>query len=215
MDVKISWANQNWRLLGRRALFWEEQSTLIFSDLHLGKAETFQAHGVPIPSTIHDEDLRTLQELLEDTRPRRVFVLGDFVHSNRVELTNLVHKFKKLKATHSGEWTLVIGNHDVPGRQVLVEWGFDRILDRVLESGIAFSHEPDPQALFGVNGHVHPVFKIKGSRDRLRLPCFYVSARQILLPAYGAFTGGFEVTRKAGDRVFIVAERTVTEWREA
>lgn len=214
MDVKITWAEQNWRLLGKRALYWDEQSTLILSDVHLGKAEDFQAQGVAVPSAIHDEDLRTLEELLEQTRPRRLFVLGDFVHSNRAPNPRLARQFRDLKVKSPGEWTLVIGNHDLQGREALVDWGFDRILDRVDENGIAFGHEPDRQAPFNVNGHVHPVFKLKGARDRLRLPCFFVGPKQILLPAYGAFTGGFEIHPQPGDRVFLIADLGVIEWRD-
>ena len=40
-------------------------------------------------------------------------------------------------------------------------------------------------------GHLHPVCRLSGpARDGLRLPCFVIEPGQLILPAFGAFTGG-------------------------
>jgi DNA ligase-associated metallophosphoesterase len=209
--MDISWAGQHWVLLGERALFWREKSTLILSDVHLGKAEDFQAAGVPVTSAVHREDLDKLSRLLETLRPRRVFVLGDFVHSNRLEHPHLAREFVKLKG--SARWTLILGNHDLRDQLRLAQWRFDEILSDVREDGILFTHgDVEKESGFSMGGHVHPVLKIQSARDRMRLPCFVVNTRRVLLPAFGTFTGGFEIEPKSDDQVYLIADEEIVKW---
>lgn len=205
----IEWAGQTFELLAERALYWREKSTLIFSDVHLGKAHDFQAMGVPIPSAIHEEDLARIRGLLQSHQPRRVFVLGDFVHSHRTDLDDLVEGFKSLKRDFDSQWTLALGNHDWRGREKLEGWGFDDILLEIEEDRILFSHDPGEHRGFAIYGHVHPVIRLGGGRDRLRLPCFVVSQKRILLPSFGSFTGGFEIKARPADRIFVAAHGEV------
>lgn len=51
------WRGHRLKLLGARAVWDPTQRLLLVADLHLGKAESFQAHGVPLPS---DGDASTL-----------------------------------------------------------------------------------------------------------------------------------------------------------
>lgn len=209
MGLTLDWQDQRWRLLPERALYWEDRATLILSDLHLGKAEDFQAAGVPVPSSVHDEDLARLRTLLERLAPERVYVLGDFVHSNRIVHTELARKFRALHG--SARWTLALGNHDVRARERLVIWGFDAVVDDVLEEGLIFCHDEGACAGPVISGHVHPVVRVGGVRDRLRLPCFVFGRDRVLLPSFGAFTGGYEIARRRSERVFAVCDEAVLE----
>ena len=205
MDLGLTWRGHAWTLLGERALWWDTERTLILSDLHLGKAQDFQAAGVPVPATVHDDDFNRLQALLRKWSPRRVMVLGDLIHSHRRAYPDLVERFAALRASVRGvRWTLALGNHDVRAREYLATWGFDEIVDQIDHEGLNFAHD-DLGDRAGVSGHVHPVVRLKVGPDRLRLPCFVIGDKRLLLPSFGAFTGGFEIKPARGERVFVIA----------
>jgi DNA ligase-associated metallophosphoesterase len=208
-DVKISWAGQNFELIADRALFWIERATLIFSDVHLGKAHDFQAAGIPIPSSVHDEDLGRIAALVETYAPKRVLILGDFVHSHATELNDLITVFKRIKAASGAEWILALGNHDWRAKDKLLNWGFDAIVIEVEEDGIVLSHDPEKSAAHSIGGHVHPVVKLGSGRDRMRLPCFVVNEKRIVLPSFGSFTGGFEIKPRPKDRIYVASHETI------
>lgn len=207
--MKVEWAGQRFRLLPEKAVFWIEKSTLIFSDVHLGKAHDFQAAGIAIPAAVHDEDFQRMNKLLRALQPTRVMILGDFVHSHRTELPDLIETFHSLQREFDAEWILALGNHDLRAQEKLRAWGFDQIVREVVEDGIVFSHDPGDDALVAMSGHVHPVIKLGSGRDRLRLPCFVVGENRLLLPSFGDFTGGFEIKPGKTDRIFVIGDGKV------
>jgi DNA ligase-associated metallophosphoesterase len=209
--MNIDWGGQNFKLLPERAMYWIEKSTLIFSDVHLGKAHDFQASGIPIPAAVHDEDFQRMNRLLRAHQPTRVLILGDFVHSHRTELADLIETFQSLRRDYEAEWVLALGNHDLRAQEKLKAWGFDAIVREVVEEGIVFSHDPDERAALAISGHVHPVVRLGGGRDRLRVPCFVIGPRRLLLPSFGDFTGGFEIKPKPAERVFVIGDNHVID----
>ena len=48
--LEWSWGGSPLTFLPQRALWRAEGRELFVADLHLGKAEAFQAHGIPMPS---------------------------------------------------------------------------------------------------------------------------------------------------------------------
>lgn len=188
--MTLLWRNQPLELLSERALWDPQQRTLLLADLHLGKAESFQASGVPLPS---DGDLGNLNRLLDLAarwRPERVVVLGDLIHS-RVGLTaELRSKLQALPELLGCRLQLVGGNHERGS------WLEGLRAEPAQRSGALWlSHEPQspPEpGLLNVCGHVHPVAVLGGRADRLRLPCFALDRprQQLLLPAFGDLTGG-------------------------
>lgn len=209
--MKIAWAGQTFEMLPDKALWWVERQTLIFSDVHLGKAHDFQAAGIPIPSSIHNEDLERMDAAVARLNPERVFVLGDFVHSHKTNLDDLIAGFQIMKGPHKAKWTLALGNHDMRAKEKLEAWDFDEIVSDIEEEGILFAHDRKPSAEFTIMGHVHPVIRVGSGRDRMRLPCFVVSRKVLTLPSFGSFTGGFEVQPSPTDKVFAVAEGQVVD----
>lgn len=209
MGLILPWNGQTFHLLPDRALFWKEREALILSDLHLGKAQDFQSVGIPVPSSIHYEDLWRLENLLHRCLPRRVLILGDFVHSNKFDHPELAAEFRRIRG--AARWTLALGNHDRFATKKLEAWQFDEIVGDVTEDGIVFCHDESSCKGPSVNGHVHPVIKIGSARERLRLPCFVVGPKRLLLPSFGAFTGGFEIKPRSNERVFAATGDEVVE----
>jgi metallophosphoesterase superfamily enzyme len=76
----------------------------------------------------------------------------------------------------------------------------------------AFCHHPDVlSAAYVLAGHVHPVYRLRAGWESLLLPCFLASPQRMLLPSFGAFTGGHAVLPQPGERVFVSSGEAVWE----
>jgi DNA ligase-associated metallophosphoesterase len=181
---------------------------LLVADLHLGKAESFQARGIPLPSDGDAETLNALLQLAHRWRPRQVIVLGDLVH-DRLGLTeDLRQKLAALPALLGCPLRLIGGNHDRD------HWheGLPQEPPQAL-GPLWLSHGPDPRAgLLNVCGHLHPVVQLGRRADRLRLPCFAFDPQrdQLVLPSFGALTGGHPYPPPA--ELWVVAEGAIVPW---
>ena len=108
--------------------------------------------------------------------------------------------------------SLIPGNHDrYISPDILQPY---EILDKeVLDPPFLFSHEPldgPSDSLINVCGHIHPAILLKGKgRQSLRLPCFWIQERQIVLPAFGSFTGMYTIQPASNDKLFAVCEGQV------
>ncbi|RYY39122.1 MAG: ligase-associated DNA damage response endonuclease PdeM [Chitinophagaceae bacterium] len=201
---------QRFWLSGQRALFWEEQGMLLLSDLHLGKSGHFRKEGIAVPGAVMKEDMHCLLNLLQHFRPKQLVVVGDFFHS-RANLE--LELFSRWRADIPEQPIVLIrGNHDIlsddwyRANNIAVVEGALRIGDFCL------AHDPKDAAdgLYTFCGHVHPGVVLNGlARQSLRLPCFYFATDYCILPAFGRFTGLATVRPKAGETVFIVAEKKV------
>jgi len=80
-SLGILLAGEPVHLLAQHALWWPAQGTLFIADLHLGKAATFRARGIPVPAGTTQGNLDRLSALLQGLPVRRLVVLGDFLHA--------------------------------------------------------------------------------------------------------------------------------------
>lgn len=191
----IGWQGHPLVLLPQRAVWDPQQRLLLLADLHLGKAESFQASGIPLPSDGDHANLNRLLALAHDLRPQQVVVLGDLIHS-RLGLTAMLRDtLAGLPELLGCPLVLVGGNHDAGS------WIADLPAQNSLARGpLWLSHAPEcPPArqkhagpFLNVCGHLHPVALMGRRGDRLRLPCFALDAQQacLQLPAFGQLTGG-------------------------
>ena len=192
--ARLQWQASQLELLPQRALWHRATGCLLVADLHLGKAESFQASGIPLPS---DGDLSTLNQLLDlaaQLQPQRVVVLGDLIHSRLGLTAELRAKIRALPELLGCPLELIGGNHDQGSWLEGLSAGAPRRC-----GDLWLSHEPcTPMEadLLNVAGHVRPVAVLGKGADRLRLPCFALRrpARQLLLPAFGHLTGGYAVS---------------------
>ncbi|GDX71915.1 DEAD/DEAH box helicase [Cyanobium sp.] len=186
----LDWHGHALQLLPQRALWDPQQRLLLVADVHLGKAESFQASGVPLPSDGDLTNLNRLLELAQHHHPTAVVVLGDLIHGPLGLTLALRHKLAALPELLGCPLRLVGGNHERGS------WIEGLAAEPAQRAGpLWLSHEPctapDP-SLLTVCGHVHPVALLGQGADRLRLPCFALDRRQrqLLLPAFGDLTGG-------------------------
>lgn len=187
-------------LLPERAVWQAETRSLWIADLHLGKAASFRALGQPAPAGTTQENLLRLGALIEKHAARRLVVLGDFLHARTGRTPALFAQLADWRATRSEvEIVVVRGNHDIRAGDAPEACGFVTVDEPFTLSGVEGWHETPSgsRATRGparLSGHLHPVVWLSGpGRDRLRLPCFCLREREIVLPAFGEFTGGHPV----------------------
>ncbi|MDB0055555.1 ligase-associated DNA damage response endonuclease PdeM [Akkermansiaceae bacterium] len=194
-------------LLPDRAVYLPQHSALILSDVHLGKAAVFRAHGLAVPDGDNAKDLQRISKLLEKTGAKKIIIAGDLIHAPESRFPELDHWI----SSTSTEITLVIGNHDKP----FLPKDFPIPSVTALSLGkIEIIHDPahaSPEQ-FSICGHIHPAIRIQDSpRSTLRSPCFHLTGNTFTLPAFGSFTGGQVIRPEPGDRVFIPINQRVTE----
>ncbi|MCE9671966.1 ligase-associated DNA damage response endonuclease PdeM [Myxococcus stipitatus] len=200
-------------LLPERALSWPEAGLVAVADLHWGKTESFQRHGIPVPAGVLEDDLARLSAVLLATGARRLLLLGDLVHSREGLTPPLVQRLAAWRRTHAAvEMVLLRGNHDRTAGPLPPAWELDVREDTLDLDPFRFTHHPTPTpGRYVWAGHLHPQVRLSSRGERLRLPCFHVGREVGVLPAFSAFTGGLDVVRRPGERVFALAGPSVIE----
>lgn len=214
-------AGQTLRLLAQRAAFWEETRTLLVADVHFGKAASFRAAGVPVPSGTTQADLDRLDAVVRDTATAHLVILGDLLHARSGRAPRTLAAVARWRAAHpSLAVTLVRGNHDRHAGPAPDDW---RVVEHAgpLEIGpFLLRHEPAPSGsavtaasdAYVLAGHLHPSVRLHGADgDSVRAPCFVLGPRAGLLPAFGSFTGTARIRPRRGDRVFVIGPDAVFE----
>ena len=203
-------------LLAERAVFWVRRQTLLIADAHFGKAATFRAASIPVPSGTTMEGLARLDTLVRTTGASRVVFLGDFLHARTGRAPEMLAAFQRWhEANREVRLVLVRGNHDRQAGDPPPSLGVGCIDAPFVETPFVMTHHPTTSAEgYVIAGHIHPGVPLYGpARQRERLPCFWFSTDYAVLPAFGDFTGLAEVTPVEGDSVFVIAGSEVVEAR--
>jgi len=209
MTHPIDIAGERISLLAHRALYWIGRGTLILTDTHFGKDETFRGAGIAVPGNAAARMLRRLDEAIMFAQPSRLLFLGDFWHAPAGRSTELVEAISVWRRRHrSLEIDLVLGNHDRRVARPPTEWDMRVHAEPFAEGPFVFAHYPDANENgYVLAGHLHPGRRLHGrGKQRLRLPCFHFGERVGVLPAFGEFTGLADMEMRAGDRCFVVGE---------
>jgi DNA ligase-associated metallophosphoesterase len=192
-------------LLPEKAVYWPREEMLIIADIHFGKAAAFRAHGVPVPGGTTRQNLDALDALMARHATRQIVFLGDFLHARAAHAVATVAAMLAWRQSHAAlRLVLVRGNHDRHAGDPAAALGIEVVDEPYALGPFAFCHHPDVAAPgFVLAGHVHPVFILSSRHDSLRLPCFLANATRMILPSFGAFTGGHVVAPGHGERVFV------------
>ena len=201
-------------LLPERALWWPARRVLWIADLHLGKAATYRALGQPVPAGTTQENLARLEALVRHYQPLQLVFLGDFLHAAQARTPSLLAQVDAWRHGHPALACLLVrGNHDSRAGDPPPSLNI-QVVDEPWPMGpFAACHHPQADAnRYVLAGHLHPALTLYGpGRDRLRLPCFSFDAGCAVLPAFGEFTGGWQVERQPGRTLYAVGGQAV--WR--
>ncbi len=67
-------------------------------------------------------------------------------------------------------------------------------MDELVLGGVVLRHEPRlGHITHEIAGHMHPAARISIYGTALRRPCFVGNGLRLILPAFGAYTGGLNV----------------------
>jgi DNA ligase-associated metallophosphoesterase len=201
-------------LLAEKAVYWPERKTLLIADAHFGKAAAYRKLGQPVPHGTTASNLEVLDRILAAYQCEHLVFLGDFLHAPGSHAAGTLGALAAWRRQVPAlAITLIRGNHDRRAGDPPAELGFNVVAEPLEMGPLALQHEPEPHAsLHVLAGHVHPVYRLYGKgRQSLRLPCFQLGSRVSLLPAFGAFTGGFNVDATADQRLYVVGDGGV--WR--
>lgn len=199
-------------LLPEKAVFMPETATLLVADTHFGKSLTFQTRGIALPFQTELDDVLKIRSLQKELKAQRLIVLGDILHaSSATDFLSLTPLFSSL-AEPFETVEFVLGNHD-KGLQPQYFHQFNNIYlkEDMVEGAFCFSHFPQTSDKFVFSGHIHPKFLLRAGRQTLNLPIFWLKEEGLILPSFGATTGGYNIQKKAHDRIFAVAEDSVLE----
>jgi uncharacterized protein len=217
--IDIEFGGETLTLLAQKAVVWSREKTLFVADVHLGKAASFRAAGVPVPSGHSKDDLARLSALIDDHAIAHLVILGDLVHNRASYTPALDQAMHAFAATHPKlKMTLVIGNHDESAGLPPVEWGIECINNYFSISPFIAVHAPyigvksdvaNGESGFRLAGHIHPAAWLRTPREAINLPCFWKSKHQLVLPSFGSLTGRYTVEPQAGDVTFVVTTQQI------
>jgi DNA ligase-associated metallophosphoesterase len=190
------------------ALYWEAESTLIVADLHLEKGLAFARLGMLLPPYDTRTTLKRIAAAIGSFAPRRVVALGDSFHRAELSASLDSSDREELGRLQQGrEWYWVLGNHDPK-----LPRSIGGIICTALTiAGLTLRHEPsDKVSSREIAGHLHPVARISRRGEMIRRKCFATDGNRLVMPAFGAYTGGLNVLDDAFGALFL--RRQLEAW---
>jgi DNA ligase-associated metallophosphoesterase len=186
------------------ALYWPEPGLLAIADLHLEKGSSFAARGVLLPPYDTAATLARLARLIAHYAPRLVVALGDNFHDSAGPARMADTDRATLRTLQRGrEWIWIAGNHD-PEPAAGIGGSF---CDTLACDPVVFRHMPRMSEIDGecdgeIAGHLHPVARVVQRGRTTSRRCFAGDGRRLVMPAFGAYTGGLNVRDRAFADVF-------------
>ena len=201
--VRFTFSGTELVALPQGALFWPARRALLVADLHLEKASWFARLGQMLPPYDSIATLADLGALAASTGAAEIWCLGDSFH-DRHGCDRLPAKARVLLTalTGSTRWTWITGNHD-PG---IADHCGGAIVEEAEVDGLLLRHEADPaEARPELSGHFHPKLRLSHRGRQISRRCFVATERKLILPAFGALTGGLdaghpEIVRAVGPK---------------
>ncbi len=199
--VPASFAGHDFLASPQGALHWPAQGALLVADLHLEKASWFARLGQLLPPYDSHSTLTALARDIERSGATTLYCLGDSFH-DRFGCDRLPDDARALLTSLTArlDWVWITGNHDAG----FVDHIGGRIEEELTVAGLALRHEavvgdPTPE----ISGHFHPKLRLRMKGRTLSRRCYVASDTKLILPAYGALTGGLdahhpEIAKKVG-----------------
>lgn len=182
------------------ALYWPAERALLVADLHLEKGSSHAARGRMLPPYDTRATLIKLAEAIDRHAPEVVIALGDSLHDSRAADRIDDDDLRIIAMLQENRrWIWVTGNHDP---EIAPSLG-GSVCDTLTLSGLTLRHAPSvARVTHEIAGHLHPSARVSLYGHTIRRPCFIGNGRRLVMPAFGAFTGGLNVLDDAFEPLF-------------
>ena len=183
------------------ALWLPEMRTLLVADLHFEKGSAFAQRGVHLPPYDTGSTLAMLEQTATRYQPDRIVSLGDSFHDDASRERMCDDDVTRIRAlTARAEFVWITGNHDTAPPDDLG----GTITGQLSVGELTLQHEPTGGLSFKpeISGHLHPVAAVSRRGRRLKRRCFASDGARLVMPAFGAYTGGLNVMSEAFYPVF-------------
>lgn len=188
-------AGERVELLVEGAVFLPDERALVVADLHLEKGSSYAARGLFLPPYDTIATLNALKTLVDRLNPRLIVSLGDGFHDRTggERLSDAARaRLADIMAGRTFLW--ITGNHD----PVITGDVGGEVVDEHVIRRVVLRHEPRPREALAdgegeMAGHLHPAARVPTRARAVRRRCFIGDERRLILPAFGAYTGGLNV----------------------
>jgi len=196
--ASFEFAGQDFALAPSRALYWAEERALLVADLHLEQASWYAQRGQMLPPYDSRETLSRVADAIRETGARRVFCLGDNFHDSHGPARLEPHAAGMLEALmRAVDWVWITGNHDTKDASTAAQTAAQGVAELEVR-GVMLRHEARPgETAPELSGHFHPKFAVTARGRRVTRPCAVASEHRLILPAFGALTGGLNAADPA------------------
>ncbi|WP_416221177.1 ligase-associated DNA damage response endonuclease PdeM [Rhodopseudomonas palustris] len=180
------------------ALYWEDERLLVVSDLHLEKGSSYAVRGVLLPPYDTVATLGRLGAVVTRYNPKTVIALGDSFHDRDAHDRLSDANRDIVAALQVGrDWIWIAGNHD-PALPANLG---GCVAGEVALGGVIFRHEPTG-AHGEIAGHLHPKARVSRRGRSVERRCFAGDGTRVVMPAFGAYTGGLNIRDAAFAKLF-------------
>ena len=180
-------------------LIWPARSLLAVADLHLEKGSAAAAQGQLVPPWDTSQTLARLAAAIALYQPTTIVAVGDSFHDTHAATRLCAADHAVLTAlTHRARFIWIHGNHDPHPPEGLL----GHSAQSFTAGPITFRHQADPGAQGEISGHFHPKARVQTRATTIARPCFMADPSRIILPSFGAYTGGLDILTPAITRHF-------------
>ncbi|MFW6230471.1 MAG: metallophosphoesterase [Nanoarchaeota archaeon] len=207
-------------IIGKAALV---RDSLIISDVHVGFEEALNKEGFLVPRTLFDQLFEELEELLMETRPKRVIVNGDFKHEfGRISRQEWRDTFKLVEMIMNySRLILLKGNHDTILGPIAEKYDIS-INDHTVIDDVYITHgdalpenEEFKKAKKIIIGHEHPCVTVRDEHKFEKFKVFlkgsFDDKELIVLPSFNPVEGA-DVTKAKLISPFLKKNRALPEF---
>lgn len=194
-------AGETLQALPQGALWWPARRLLAVADLHLEKGSSYAvAARKLLPRHDTRQTLAALAKLIDALKPATVVCLGDSFHDRAaVERLPADDRQEIERLTAATRFVWIAGNHDPAPPPA----GWGEVAEEIDEAPLVFRHEAQFGPVTGeVSGHFHPVAVLTVRGRGFRRRCFLTDGHRLILPAFGAYSGGLNARDPAIAQLF-------------
>jgi len=191
--TSFSFGGVDLSLLEPGAVFMPARRALLIADLHFEKASFYAGGGQMLPPYDTIATLADLERLHQATGATEIWCLGDSFHDARgCERLSPEARARLRALTDATRWTWIVGNHD-KNASAMAETCGGTVMDEALVDGLLLRHEASPsETRPELSGHFHPKLRLRLRGRHVARRCFVMSPTKLILPAFGALTGGMD-----------------------